>query len=153
MRSRLCVRLHELHVLADALTSVLAIVALLAGKYMGAVWMDPVMGVLGAGLVIRWSWGLLRQSGRVLLDRQGPDAIRSAIVEAVEQQGLNRVYDLHVWAIGPGYYAAEIALETVQPKSPEFYRGLLPDDLGFAHVTVEVSGIRTEGRECVCRSG
>ena len=128
-----------LHVLADALTSVLAIVALLAGKYMGAVWMDPVMGVLGAGLVIRWSWGLLRQSGRVLLDRQGPDAIRSAIVEAVEQHGVNRVYDLHVWAIGPGYYAVEIALATASPKSPEFYRGLLPDRLGLAHVTVEVS--------------
>jgi cation diffusion facilitator family transporter len=128
-----------LHVLADALTSVLAIMALLAGKYMGAVWMDPVMGVLGAGLVIRWSWGLLRQSGRVLLDRQAPGEIRDAIVDAVEQQEGNRIYDLHVWAIGPGYYAAEIALETPQPKSPEYYRRLLPDDLGLAHVTVEVS--------------
>ena len=58
---------------------------------------------------------------------------------AGEQHGANRVYDLHVWAIGPGYYAAEIALETASPKSPEFYRGLLPDDLGLAHVTVEVS--------------
>ncbi len=134
-------RAAYLHVLADALTSVLAIVALLAGKYLDAVWMDPVMGVLGAGLVIRWSWSLLRQSGRVLLDRQASKAMQSAIVEAVEQEGLNRVYDLHVWAIGPGYYAAEIAVEAPQQRSPEYFRGLLPIDLGLAHVTVEVTAI------------
>lgn len=126
------------HVLADALTSVLAIVALLAGKHLGTEWMDPVMGVLGAGLVIRWSVGLLRQSGRVLLDRQAPAAIRNTVIEAVEQQGLNRVRDLHVWAIGPGYFAAEIALEAPHPKNPDFYRGLLPGDLRLVHVTVEV---------------
>jgi len=127
-----------LHVLADAMTSLLAIVALLAGKYIGAVWLDPVMGVLGAGLVIRWSWGLLRQSGRVLLDRQAPALVRRAIIEAIEQQNTSRIYDLHVWSIGPGYYAAEIALETTVPRNPDYYRHLLPPDLGLAHVTVEV---------------
>jgi cation diffusion facilitator family transporter len=132
-----------LHVLADALTSLLAIVALLAGKYFGAVWLDPVMGVLGAGLVIRWSVGLLRQSGRVLLDRQAPRHVRQAVVDAIEQQGRNRIYDLHVWTIGPGYYAVEICLETAHPMNPDDYRRLLPDDLGLAHVTVEVSRLET----------
>lgn len=131
-------RSASLHLLADAMTSLLAIVALLAGKYFGAGWLDPVMGVLGAGLVIRWSWGLLRQSGRVLLDRQAPAPVRRAIIEAIEQQNMNRIDDLHVWSIGPGYYAAEIALETAVPRDPDSYRRLLPTDLGLAHVTVEV---------------
>ena len=128
-----------LHVLADALTSLLAIVALLAGKYFGTVWLDPVMGVLGAGLVIRWAWGLLRQSGRVLLDQQAPASVLQAITEALEHGGTTRITDLHVWSIGPGYYAVAVALETVDPRNPDHYRTLLPAELGLAHVTVEVS--------------
>ena len=128
-----------LHVLADTLTSVLAIVALLAGKHLGAVWLDPVMGVVGAGLVIRWARGLLLESGRVLLDRQARSKLRRAVVDAVEQGSVNRVYDLHIWSIGPGLYAAEIALETADPWDPEEYRKLLPSDLGLAHMTVEVA--------------
>ncbi|MGD9547620.1 MAG: CDF family Co(II)/Ni(II) efflux transporter DmeF [Candidatus Krumholzibacteriia bacterium] len=137
-----------LHVLADALTSVLAIFALLAGKYFGAVWLDPIMGVLGGGLVIRWAWGLLRQSGKVLLDRQAPAGVLKAVTEALERDGTARILDLHVWSIGPGYYAAEVALEGVDPKDPDHYRGLLPKDLGLVHVTVEVrgSGSRGEGK-------
>ncbi|MBU2500695.1 CDF family Co(II)/Ni(II) efflux transporter DmeF [bacterium] len=129
-----------LHVLADALTSVLAIVALLAGKYLGAVWLDPVMGVLGAVLVIRWARGLLLQSGRVLLDRQAPLAIRQRVSEALEEGGKNRIYDLHVWAIGPGYYAVEAAIEAGEPQDPGYYRRLLPEGLGLKHATVEVAG-------------
>lgn len=129
-----------LHVLADALTSVLAIFALLAGKYFGAVWLDPVMGVLGAGLVIRWAWGLLRQSGKVLLDWQAPEPVLAAVTEALEQDGRIRIRDLHVWSIGPGYYAAEVALETADPEDPDHYRTLLPPDQGLVHVTVEVRG-------------
>ncbi|MFH2052543.1 MAG: CDF family Co(II)/Ni(II) efflux transporter DmeF [bacterium] len=129
-----------LHVLADALTSVLAIFALLAGKYFGAVWLDPAMGVLGAGLVIRWAWGLLRQSGKVLLDGQAPAPVLMAVTEALERDGTTRILDLHVWSIGPGYYAAEVALETADPEDPDHYRKLLPPDLGLVHVTVEVRG-------------
>lgn len=129
-----------LHVLADALTSVLAILALLAGKYLGAVWLDPVMGVLGAVLVIRWARGLLLQSGRVLLDRQAPLAIRRKVSEALEEGGKNRIYDLHVWSIGPGYYAVEAAIEAGDPQDPDYYRGLIPGELGLEHVTVEVAG-------------
>ncbi len=128
-----------LHVLADAMTSLFAIFALLGGKYVGATWLDPAMGIVGAALVIRWSWGLLRQSSRVLLDRQAPDHIRHAIIDVIEARPDSTISDLHVWSIGPGYYAVEIAIETAEPRSPEFYKGLLPDDLGLVHVTVEVS--------------
>ena len=128
-----------LHVLADALTSLLAIFALLAGKYVGATWLDPVMGVVGAVLVFRWSWGLLNQSARVLLDRQAPDHVRRTIVEAIERHTTNKISDLHVWSIGPGYYAVEIAIITDEPLGPDDYRRMLPDDLGLVHVIVEVS--------------
>ena len=128
-----------LHVLADALTSLLAIFALLAGKYAGATWLDPVMGVVGAALVFRWSWGLLKQSARVLLDRQAPDHVRHAIVEAIERNTTNKISDLHVWSIGPGYYAVEIAIITDEPLGPDDYRRMLPDDLGLVHVIVEVA--------------
>ena len=128
-----------LHVLADALTSLLAIFALLAGKYVGATWLDPVMGVVGAVLVFRWSWGLLKQSARVLLDRQAPDHVRRTIVEAIERHTTNKISDLHVWSIGPGYYAVEIAIITDEPLGPNDYRRMLPDDLGLVHVIVEVA--------------
>lgn len=128
-----------LHVLADALTSVLAIFALLAGKYLGAVWLDPVMGVLGAILVIRWARGLLRQSGRVLLDRQAPLSVRQEVTQALEEGGKNRIYDLHVWSIGPGYYAVEAAIEASDPQAPGYFRKLLPEGLGLKHVTIEVA--------------
>jgi cation diffusion facilitator family transporter len=127
-----------LHVLADALTSLLAIFALLAGKYFGAVWLDPMMGLLGAALVIRWSWALLGQSGYVLLDRQAPAKLLQAIRERIEEPGITEIYDLHVWSIGPGYFAAEIAVESGQPLTPDEYRARLPEDLRLAHVTIEV---------------
>ena len=126
-----------LHVLADALTSLLAIVALVAGKYLGAVWMDPLMGIVGACLVSRWAYGLLRDSGRTLLDRQAPAAVRDAVRESLERFQDTRVVDLHVWSIGPGLLAAEIAVVTHQPEEPSVYKELL-SHLGLAHVTTEV---------------
>jgi cation diffusion facilitator family transporter len=127
-----------LHVLADALTSVLAIVALLAGLFLGAWWMDPLMGLLGAALVTRWSWGLLRDSSRILLDHQAPEPILRAVREAIEGVADNRLYDLHVWSVAPGSYAAAIGIVTHAPRPPEHYRALIPPELGLAHVTVEV---------------
>ena len=142
-----------LHVLADALTSVLAILALLAGKYFGTVWLDPVMGVVGAVLVIRWARGLLLQSGRVLLDRQAPLPLRQMVTEVLEEDGQNRIYDLHVWSIGPGYYAVEAAIETSAPRSPAYYRGLLPEGHGLKHATIEVTaGERREPCRARCGS-
>lgn len=127
-----------IHVLADALTSILAIVALLFGKYLGQQWMDPFMGLVGAALVIRWSWGLLRSSSRVLLDLQGPDEVREAIRKAIESVGDNRVADLHVWSVGPGIYAAEIAIVSSRPMDPDSYYDLLPGEIGLVHSTFEI---------------
>ncbi len=106
-----------LHVLADALTSVLAIAALLAGKFLGAWWMDPLMGLLGAALVTRWSWGLLRDTGRLLLDHQAPRPIQRAVREAIEDVADNRLYDLHIWSVAPGAYAAVLGVVTHAPRS------------------------------------
>ena len=126
-----------LHVLADALTSVLAIFALLAGKYMRQVWLDPFMGVVGAVLVVRWSWGLLRSSAHVLLDLQPPDEVLGVIRKSIESEGDNRVSDLHVWSVGPGIYAAEIGIVSSRPLDPDSYYSLLPEELGLVHVTFE----------------
>jgi len=127
-----------LHVLADALTSLLAIFALLGAKYFGQVWLDPFMGVVGATLIVRWSWGLLRASAHVLLDMQAPAEVIDGIRQAIESEGDNRVSDLHVRAVGPAIYAAEIALVTSDPKDADHYVGLLPDDMPIAHATVQV---------------
>ncbi len=126
-----------LHVLADALTSVLAIVALVAGKYLGQTWLDPFMGLVGAALIVRWSWGLLGSSARVLLDLQAPDSVRESIRKAIESEGDNRLADLHVWSVGPGIYAAEIAIVSCRPLDADGYYSLLPGELGLMHVTFQ----------------
>ena len=126
-----------LHVLADAMTSLLAIVALLAGKYLGAVWMDPAMGIVGAFLVGRWAWGLLRDSSHTLLDWQAPATVRDTVRRSVERFRDTRVGDLHVWSIGPGLFAAELSVVSHEPEEPSVYKELL-SDAGLAHVTVEV---------------
>ncbi len=127
-----------LHVLADALTSVLAVLALLAGKFFGQVWLDPAMGVVGALLVTRWSLGLLRSSGHVLLDMQAPERIRDGIRKAIEGRGDDRITDLHVWAVGPGIHAAEIAVVSSHPREPADYWRSIPGEVALVHVTVEV---------------
>jgi cation diffusion facilitator family transporter len=128
-----------LHVLADALTSFLAIFALLAAKYFGLVWMDPLMGIIGAILVSRWSISLLAGTSHVLLDRQVPAAIRQKVVDGIQKSGDNQVVDLHLWAVGPDIYAAIVSVATGEPRSPEYYKRLIPGDLQLVHVTVEVN--------------
>jgi cation diffusion facilitator family transporter len=127
-----------LHVLADALTSVLAIVALLAAKYWGLVWMDPVMGIVGAILVARWSIGLLRSTSAVLLDKTAPPSLCHAVRRAIEDVDGNRVVDLHVWCIGPDLYSALLVIVAPSPRPPSAYKALIPANLGLAHVAVEV---------------
>jgi cation diffusion facilitator family transporter len=126
-----------LHVLADALTSVLAIFALLAGKYLRQGWLDPFTGIIGAALVVRWSWGLLRSSARVLLDMQAPEELREGIRKAIESGGDHRISDMHVWSIGPGLHAAEIAVVSSRPLETPGYYDLLPKNLGIVHLTIE----------------
>ncbi len=127
-----------LHVLADALTSILAIVALLAGKFRGVNWLDPAMGIAGAVLVTHWSIGLLRQSSRVLLDWQADKETIAALRAAIEQGTTDRVTDLHLWSIGHGLFSAQITVISDQPKPPYHYKALLPRNLNVAHATVEV---------------
>ena len=127
-----------LHVLVDALTSILAIVALLAAKYLNWIWVDPAVGILGAFLIIRWSKGLIWQSGGVLLDRQAPANILESIHNAIETLDDNRIVDLHVWTIAPSVYAAEIVLLTKKPQSPDYYKRLIPEELGIQHFVCEV---------------
>lgn len=127
------------HVVADALTSLLAIGALLAAKFFGQTWLDPLMGVVGAILVARWSMGLLRQSGNVLLDRQAPQPVLDDIRAEIEKLPDTTVADLHVWSIGTGKRAAIIAIEADYPQDLDFYRGAVPTRHDLAHVTIEVS--------------
>jgi cation diffusion facilitator family transporter len=130
-------RAAHLHVLADALTSLLAIGALLAAKYFGANWMDPAMGIVGAVLVARWSWGLIGSTSKVLLDRQVDDGSIDRLRAALAAQSLE-VIDLHLWEIGPGYRAAIVAVRSIEALDPDDVRKFLPDDLGISHLTVEI---------------
>jgi len=132
-------RAAYLHVLADALTSVLAIVALLAGKYFGASWLDPVMGLVGSILVARWSWGLLRQTGLLLLDGQANQKILATTAEALEELRGVRVTDLHIWEIAPGARAAAITIVASGAVSVDQCRSALPLSAGIAHATIEIA--------------
>lgn len=120
------------------MTSVLAIVALLVGKYAGAVWLDPAMGMLGAFLVVRWAWHLLKDTSGVLLDRRSDSSVRSLVREAIEGEGDDRIADLHVWQIGPGIHAAALSVITHHPREPSHYKDLIPRHSGVVHTTVEV---------------
>lgn len=129
------------HVLADALTSVLAIAGLLAGRYFGWIWMDPAVGILGAIVIARWSWGLMRDAGAVLLDAV-PDARLPGLIRSAIESGDDQVTDLHVWRVGPSHNAAVISVVSYAPKPPAHYKSLLGDFRGLCHVTVEVEQCR-----------
>jgi cation diffusion facilitator family transporter len=131
-------RAAYLHVLADALTSVLAIVALLAGSLYGWLWLDPAMGVVGALVIARWSWGLIRDAGGVLLDYvPASERLPDAILEAITADG-STVTDLHVWQLGPGHHGAIVAIETSTPQPPSHYRRKLSHLRDLSHVTIQV---------------
>jgi len=126
------------HVLTDALTSILAIFALLTAKYLHLVWMDPVMGIVGAILVVRWSIGLIHGTTIVLLDHQIAAVSRKRIIDILESYKDTKVSDLHIWCIGPGIYSSEISVVTKYPESPDRYKDLIPQESGVVHTTVEV---------------
>lgn len=124
-----------LHVLADALTSVLAIAALLAGMFLGWDALDAAMGIVGAIVIGRWSYGLFRDTGAVLVGAAPNEALKAEVRKAVED-GDARVTDLHVWRVGPGKYAAIVSLIAADPFPPAVYAGRrLHEEL--VHVTVE----------------
>ena len=125
------------HVLADALTSVLAIAALLAGRSYGWLWADPAMGVVGALVIARWSWGLIRDSGTVLLDAAPQSGKMRRDIEQALDAGDGEIADLHVWQVGPGHYAAIVSLVTRHPRDSAFYKAKLAHIAGLSHLTVE----------------
>jgi len=132
-------RAAYMHVLADALTSVLAIAALVAGRFLGWVWLDPVIAIVASLVIARWSWTLMRQTAAVLLDTADRDLLER-MKAAVEQGGDCAVADLHVWRIGPGAHAAIVSASGGVSAS-EIRRRLA--GIGtLAHVTVEVAGER-----------
>jgi cation diffusion facilitator family transporter len=123
------------HVLADALTSVLAIAALLAGRFFGWIWLDPVMGIVGAGVIAVWSWNLMRDAAAVLLDRTDPQ-LEAEIRVAIENGSDVRITDLHVWRVGPAAHAAIVSVTGA--ADGEAVRARLAPVHELAHVTVEV---------------
>ena len=133
------IRAAYLHVIADALTSVLAIAALTLGSLYGWLWLDPIMGIVGGLVIANWSWSLMKASGGVLLDvvPEG-ETLPAEIREAIETKE-DRITDLHVWQVGPGHHAAIVAVVTSQPREPAFYKGRLSALEELSHVTVEVT--------------
>jgi cation diffusion facilitator family transporter len=132
-------RAAYLHVIADALTSVLAIIALLAGKFFGWVFLDPVIGIVGALVISKWSFGLLKDTSAILLDRGVDQEMVEKIKTAIEQDSDNRVSDIHVWIVGSHQLSTIISIVTHFPKDPEHYKNLLTGFKDLVHVTVEVN--------------
>lgn len=137
-------RAAYLHVLADAATSVAAIIALIGGLIWGAAWLDPLMGMVGAVLVAVWSVGLLKQSGRVLLDAEMNDPVVEEIREVVAELPYPaRITDLHLWRVGKSRYACILSLASSGDLTPELVRQRLQIHEELAHITVEINPIPT----------
>jgi cation diffusion facilitator family transporter len=139
-------RAAYVHVLADALTSVLAIIALTGGALLGIRWLDPAMGIVGAAVILWWSWGLIRNSSAVLLDREADAATAETVRSLIEADADNRVADLHLWQVGTGHLALIVSIVTHHPRPPSHYRSLLAPIRSLSHVTVEVVPCRSDQR-------
>jgi cation diffusion facilitator family transporter len=140
-------RAAYLHVLADAFTSVTAITALTTGKFFGWTWLDPVVGIIGSGVVVSWSYTLIRDTSGILLDRTPPSSeLPDAIRQAVESDGDSLVTDLHVWQVGVGKFAAIVCIVAHQPKTADDYRDLLRNHQELVHVTIETQHCRQDHR-------
>ena len=142
-RHDLNLRAAYIHVLADAFTSVLAIIALTGGKFAGWFWLDPIMGIVGSGVVFSWAYTLIRDTSGILLDRTPlssdlPDEIR----RAVESDGDSLVTDLHVWQVGTGKFAAIVSIVAHQPKTSDDYRELFREHEELVHLTIETQHCR-----------
>ncbi|KIH82730.1 CDF family Co(II)/Ni(II) efflux transporter DmeF [Pseudomonas batumici] len=128
-----------LHVVADAATSVLAILALIGGKVWGAAWLDPLMGIVGAGLVASWAHGLIRQTSRVLLDAEMDAPVVEEIREVIAASPIPAsISDLHVWRVGKGQFACVLSLVTRAPVTPDYFKQQLAIHEELVHVTVEL---------------
>ncbi|HCK4363492.1 TPA: CDF family iron/cobalt efflux transporter AitP [Pseudomonas aeruginosa] len=139
-RHDLNLRAAYLHVLADAATSLLAIVALAGGLLWNAAWLDPLMGIVGAVLVSVWTCGLIRQSSRVLLDAQMDAPVAAEIRAAIASSPLPaELLDLHLWQVGQGKYACLLSLLTTEEGSADYFKRRLAEHEELVHITVEVN--------------
>jgi cation diffusion facilitator family transporter len=128
-----------MHVLADMLTSVLAIAALTGGQHMGWTFLDPLMGLVGAGVILYWARGLIQSASRTLLDAEDHSEIRAAIMKAIESRPDHRVVDLHIWRLGPAARGCIVSILSHSPEPVEAYKQQLSALSGIGHVTVEIN--------------
>ncbi|MGP0089316.1 MAG: CDF family Co(II)/Ni(II) efflux transporter DmeF [Xanthobacteraceae bacterium] len=126
-----------IHVLADAAVSLLVIVGLVLGRFFGWVWMDPLVGLCGAVVIAAWSYGLVRDTGAILLD-MNPDLRMAQRLRSIIEADGDRLADLHLWRLGPGHLGAILSVATRQPRGPDYYRTLLARFDSLSHVTIEV---------------
>jgi cation diffusion facilitator family transporter len=126
-----------IHVLADATVSMLVIVGLLFGRFLGWTWMDPVAGLCGAVVIAAWSYGLVRDTGAVLLDMNPDQAMAERMRTLIETDG-DRLTDFHVWRLGPGHLGAILSVATNRQRGSEYYQTLLSRFRSLSHVTIEV---------------
>ncbi|MGL6121907.1 MAG: CDF family Co(II)/Ni(II) efflux transporter DmeF [Shewanella sp.] len=137
------------HVLADALTSVLAIAALLFGKYMGLTWLDPIMGIVGAVIISRWSWGLIQQTSPILLDGGVKKSLQRKVMETLEAVPDHHVADLHLWRISADHHAIMVSIVSHSPKDVSYFNKLLSKFPELAHITIELHTCHQ--RECITK--
>ena len=130
-------RAAVIHVLADAAVSVLVIVGLLVGRFLGWTWMDPVAGLCGAVVIAAWSYGLVRDTGAILLD-MNPDRGMAERMRAMVEADGDRLTDLHLWRLGPGHLGAILSIATAKQRGPQYYQSLLGRFHTLSHVTVQV---------------
>jgi len=126
------------HVLADALTSVLAILGLLAGRYLGWNWLDPVIGIVGSVVILQWSFKLAGNAAHALLDASTNEQLLAAIAERLETDA-ETITDLHLWRVGPGHNALIVSIASDAPATPDSYKKRLEGLPGLSHITIEVN--------------
>ena len=132
-------RAAYLHVLADALTSILAIAALLFGKWYGLTWLDPLMGIVGSIIITRWAWQLLGQTSPILLDQSIEEEYRNKMTALIESEEDHQVTDLHIWKISADHYAAAISIVSHQPKEIDYFKEKLGTFTQVSHLTIELN--------------
>jgi cation diffusion facilitator family transporter len=136
-------RAAYVHVLADALTSVTAIIALTTGKFLGWAWLDPVMGIVGSVVISVWAYGLIRATSGILLDRTPATSdLPEEIRRAVESDGDSLITDLHVWQVGSGQFAAIVSIVAHDPQPADVYRQWISQHEELVHVTIEIQHCR-----------
>lgn len=135
-------RAAYIHVIADALTSVFAIIALTAGKYLGWIWMDPLMGIVGALVIMKWALNLIRDTSKVLLDSSADKELVNSVREMMENKTDTHVTDLHIWRVGPKDFAAVISIVSKKPVKPDDYKKLIQDNFKeLTHISIELNQI------------